>query len=188
MEKPLLGEIEEFFTFRGGELHRFEVGDIDWLLAAANDAPHFEDKLVKGLTVRFRNGAPITEVSLDEIFGWWVKKYMVWVVENGVTDDLISELNELLSEVRYIHLLALAKNREPFWQNNIADMGAGSSPPEVAAYAVSHHLAAGGLAGLKRCELSDCRNFFVGRPSAKWCSKSCGGKHRVRKKRRREKG
>jgi len=186
MEKALHDEIREFFTFREGTLHRFEVGDIDWLLAAANDAPHFEDKSVGGMTVRHRNGVPISEVSPDEVFCWWVKKYMAWLIDHGVTADMINELNDVLSELRYIHVLSVSKKGEVQWQNNIADMSVASTPPEVAAYAFSHHLAAGGLSGLKRCELTDCRKFFVGRPNTKWCSKSCGGKYRVRKKRRRD--
>lgn len=44
MEKALQGEKEEFFTWKEGKLQLFKVGDIDWLLAAANDAPHLEDK------------------------------------------------------------------------------------------------------------------------------------------------
>ncbi len=187
MEKALLGEIDDFFTYREGKLHRFVVGDIDWLLAAANDAPHFEDRTVRGMTIRFKNGVPVSAVSPDEVFCWWVKEYMAQIVENGVTDNFAGELNELLSEVRYIHVLAVSKKGEPYWQNNIADMREASTPPELAAYALSQHLATGGLNGIKRCELSDCRKFFVGRPNAKWCSKSCGGKHRVRKKRKRDK-
>ena len=186
MEKALHGEIGEFFTFREGNLHRFQVGDIGWLLAAANDAPHFEDKTVGGMTIRHRNGVPVSEISLDEIFCGWVKKFMVWLIVYDVTEDLIDELNDLLSEVRYIHVLSVSKKGDPYWQNNVADMSKSSTPPEVAAYAFSHHLAAGGLDGLKRCELSDCKKFFVGRPNTKWCSKSCGGKHRVRKKRKRD--
>jgi hypothetical protein len=187
MAKALRDDIEAFFTFRKGQLHRFEVGDIDWLLAAANDAPHLEDKERNGMTIRYRNGVPAREILPDEMFCYWVKRYMVWIIAHGVTKELINDLNDLLSEVRYIHVLAITKFGEPYWQDNIADMQRGSEPPEVAAFALSHHLAAGGLAGLKRCEQSECKRFFVGRPNAKWCSTTCGSKHRVRKKRKRGK-
>lgn len=186
MRKALHGEIEEFFTFREGRLHCFQVGDIDWLLAAANDAPHLEDKIKQGMRIRFKNGVPVSTITPDEVFCAWVKKFMYLLVASGVTEDLITELNDLQSKVRYIHILSVSKRGYPYWQNNVADMSERSTPPEVAAYAFSHHLAAGGLDGLKRCKLSDCKKFFVGRPNTKWCSKSCGGKHRVRQKRKRD--
>lgn len=187
MQKALHSEIEEFFTFREGKLHRFEVGDIDWLLAAANDAPHLEDKQKNGMTIRYKNGRPALEILPAEMFCYWVKHYMEWIVVDGVKEEMVNELNELLSDVRYIHVLSISKRGEAYWQQNIADMQKDSQPPEFAAYALSHHLAAGGLDGLKRCELSDCRKFFVGRPNSKWCTKSCGGKHRVRRQRKRKK-
>lgn len=40
---------------------------------------------------------------------------------------------------------------------------------------------------IRRCELDDCRRFFVGDPRSRWCSNTCGSKHRVREKRRRDK-
>lgn len=94
---------------------------------------------------------------------------------------MVDEFNELLTNVRYIHVLSISEHGETYWQSNIVDMQRGSTPPEVAVYALSRHLAAGGLTSLKRCEQSDCEKFFVGRSNAKWCSKSCGAKHRVRK-------
>ena len=186
MEKALQGENEDFFTFREGELHRFKVGDIDWLLAAANDAPHLEDKQKNGMTIRYKNGVPALEILPEEMFCYWVNHYMERIVVHGVTEEMVDELNELLSDVRYIHVLSISQRGEAYWQFNIADMQKGSLPPEVAAYALSHNLAAGGLSGLKRCQLSDCEKFFVGRTNSKWCSKSCGAKHRVRKKRKRD--
>lgn len=186
MKKALQGENEGFFTWREGKLQYFKIGDIDWLLAAANDAPHLEDKKKNGMTIRYKNGVPAQKILPDEMFCCWVKRYMEWIVAEGVTEAMVNELNELLSDVRYIHVLSVSKSGEAYWQHNIADMQRDSHPPDFAAYALSHHLAAGGLSGLKRCELSDCRKFFVGRTNMKWCSKSCGAKHRVRKKRKRD--
>ena len=94
MKKALHGDIEEFFTFREGKLHRFQVGDIDWLLAAANDAPHFEVKTVRGMKITHRNGVPVSEVFPDDVFCAWVMKFMDWFIACDVTEDLIDELVE----------------------------------------------------------------------------------------------
>lgn len=186
MKKALHNENDEFFTFREGGLARFKANDIDWLLEAANDAPTIEYRQKMGFTQVLKNGVPALEVSPDENFCYWVNRFMSRLVYEGVTEDLIEELNDLLSEIRYIHVLRLSRNKEAFWQRNVGDMSRSSTPVEAAAYSFSHQLAIGGLDGLKRCEQSDCQKFFVGRPNAKWCSKSCGAKHRVRKKRKRD--
>lgn len=188
MEKPLHDDIEAFFTLREGKLRRFIVGDIGWLLSAANDAPEIEHRKIGEITFTYKNGVRVAEVSSDEIFCAWVKHYLEWIVAEGVTKNMVDELNDLLSDVRYIHLLSVSEKGVPYWQRDIADMETGSTPPEVAAYAVSHHLAAGGLESLKRCKLSDCGKFYVGSSNKKWCSESCGAKHRVRQKRKRDQG
>ena len=186
MRKALHDENDEFFTLKEGRFSRFQADDIDWLLDAANDAPNLEYRDKQGFTVIFRNGVPVSEISPEETFCCWVNRFMSSLVYCGVTEDLIDELNYILSNIRYIHILMISKSKVPYWQNNVADMNRSSTPDEAAAYAFAHQLAIGGIDGLKRCELSDCKKFFVGRSNAKWCSKSCGGKHRVRKKRKRD--
>lgn len=46
-----------------------------------------------------------------------------------------------------------------------------------------------GLANrIHRCAQKDCRRIFFGDVRARWCSPSCGSKHRVRRKRERDRG
>jgi len=186
MRKALHDENEEFFIFREGKFSRFRVNDIDWLLEAANDAPIIEHREKQGFTLLVKNGVPALEISPEENFCYWVNRFMSKLLYEGVTEELVGELNSLLSEIRYIHILMISKGGEPYWQRNIGDMNKTSTPVEAAAFAFSHQLAIGGLKDLKCCELSDCKKFFVGRPNSKWCSKSCGSKYRVRSKRKRD--
>lgn len=39
---------------------------------------------------------------------------------------------------------------------------------------------------IKRCALKECGNLFFGDLRASWCSSTCGSKHRVREKRRKD--
>jgi hypothetical protein len=39
---------------------------------------------------------------------------------------------------------------------------------------------------IHRCALQECRQVFFGDVRARWCSPSCGSKHRVRRKRKRD--
>ena len=57
-------------------------------------------------------------------------------------------------------------------------------PEAIAADYFSNLLSSGMLKRLKRCQMEDCEKLFLGPPQAIWCSKTCGSKFRVRKKRK----
>ncbi len=185
MKKALHDESGVFFTFREGDLIAWRPHDIDMLLSAANDASDYEVSKKNGFTILKKNGVVVTRVSLEDEFCSIVHDWMCDFVDEGVTDELIDELNDVLADIRYIHVLMPSESGIPYWQNNVADMNKSPNVLEAAGYAFAHQLTIGGLEGLKRCQLPDCENFFIGRPNAKWCSKSCGSKYRVRKKRKR---
>ena len=188
MKKALHDENDVFFTFREGGLLAWRIYDVDMLLAAANDAPDYEVSKKNGFNIYEKDGVVVTRESPKNAFCSIVHDWMCDLVDEGATDELIDELNDVLADIRYIHVLIPSEGGIPYWQNNIADM---NSPPNVlgaAGYAFAHQLAIGGLEGLKRCQLPDCEKFFIGRPNAKWCSKSCGSKYRIRKKRQRDLG
>lgn len=73
----------------------------------------------------------------------------------------------------------------PLWRH-VANADKIDHPELSIAYAVAQLLVAGLLEGLRRCQPETCRNLFIGRPDAKWCSKNCGSKYRVTKKRKKE--
>ena len=186
MPKALHDEAEVFFTFQRGELIAWQASDVDMLIQAANDAPEFETTQKGDFTLLVKDGVVVPRVSDEEAFCIEVNDWMCELVDNGVTDEMIEELNSSLNDLRYVHVLMRSEDGKPYWQRNIADM---NRPPNVvvlAAHAFAHLLTSGGLNGVKRCAMPDCEKFFIGRPNAKWCSKSCGSKHRVRRKRKRD--
>jgi len=188
MKKALHDDDSFFFTFRKGELTAWSNYDAQGLLAAANDAPRYEMEVRNGFPVLIKDGEVILRVPPEVSFCQFLNEWMNDIVDNGITEELIEELNNTVSKIRYIHVLMLSEEGKPSWQNNIADLNRSPNVYEMAAFAFSHHLALGAFEGLKRCQLPDCQNFFIGRPNNKWCSKPCGSKSRVRRKRKRDLG
>lgn len=113
----------------------------------------------------------------------WMRRYL----EEGITDKFLNDLNSDLHQIRYAKYvvpLDLLPSDTGFPRElYVAEFGHNPTPEAIAANDFSRLLTSGELKRLKRCQQSDCQNFFLGPPQAKWCSKTCGSKHRVRKKR-----
>lgn len=130
---------------------------------------------------------PESELYLPAEYGFWMAmgSLLDRLIQEGVTSKMIANLNFGLRNISFRHVLRLTDSGEPTWQY-IADFRLGPDAIASAAYGFSHLLEVGALDGLKRCESTDCRNFFIGRPNAKWCSKRCGSRYRVRLKRQKQ--
>lgn len=101
---------------------------------------------------------------------------------NGVTDHLLNKLNDILKNVK---IQCLVENVENSLKAvHVAFMPHNPPPLIFGAYMFSHVTSLGGFDGLKRCYNKTCTKFFIGRSNAKWCSNSCGSKHRVTKMRK----
>lgn len=188
MEKALHDDERAFFSFKNGELLVWHPHDVEMLLNAANDAPEYEVGEKDGVQILKKDGEVVTRTSPLDDFCTMVHDWMDDLVNEGVTEEMIDELNTVLADFRFYHVMIPSKNGTPHWQTNIADLNRHIRTEEAAGYAFAHLLAIGGLKGLKRCQLSDCKKFFIGRPNSKWCSKSCGSKFRVRRKRKQDLG
>jgi hypothetical protein len=109
-------------------------------------------------------------------------------LQEGITEDFLNELNANLGKVKYTHQVMPSD----FYSCDdklpqsifVVDLNYNYSPSVVAAKEFSKFITTQMLYNLKKCELNDCKNFYLGRPDSKWCSKTCGSKSRVRKKRR----
>jgi hypothetical protein len=116
----------------------------------------------------------------------WMSRYL----KEGITDDFLNDLNAALHEIRYskyIFPLDLLPSEIGFPKNGyVAKYDRTPSPEAYAADDFSKLLTSGLLKRLKLCQMEGCEKFFLGPPQAKWCSKTCGSKFRVREKRRRE--
>ncbi|MFJ1267854.1 CGNR zinc finger domain-containing protein [Legionella lytica] len=168
MEKTL----QEYFCINTGEeLKLYSVKESSFLVEAANF--HID----RGNGIDALNTLP----ELDAIIYECMDEYF----KNGLTDNLLNNLNEILINVR---IQCLVENREnKLSAIHVAYIPKNPSPVVFGAYMFSNVTSLGGLEGLKRCYNKSCLKFFIGRSNAKWCSSSCGSKCRVSKMRKNKK-
>lgn len=116
----------------------------------------------------------------------WLSRYL----QEGITDALLDDLNSAIHETRYAKYILpadLMSSETGLPQN--AYVAQYDNLPDPRAYAAddfSKLLTSGQLKRLKICQLEECDNFLLGPPQARWCSKTCGSKFRVREKRKRD--
>ena len=173
MKKALLGQEEVFLWKRQGQIGFWDF-DIEEILNATNE------DLEKDPTYK----SPPRQV-FSEIRDW-ILRYL----EEGITDDLLDDLNRAMHEVRYTKYVLpfdLLPSESGFPRNGY--MAELEPLPKAEAYAAdefSKILTSGMLSRVKHCQMEGCERLFEGPPQAKWCSKTCGSKYRVREKRRRD--
>lgn len=172
MKKAQHEENGQFLLYKQGQLIGWGIDDLKNLLRAANEAVINEETKSRKLTY-------------DEYFKIIIHDWFEIFVNDGITEKVIKHLNQRLEHIRYHHVLMYSKDGLPYWRY-IANFDSIKVDPELqSAYGITHLLAMGALKNLKRCEMKECRKFFVGPPNRKWCSKSCGSLFRVRKQRKR---
>lgn len=172
MKKPLQAKNEQFFFLPAkGSIFSWGFADVKNVLRNANKAKTNHWNLDSRLTSHEEECVYTSE---------WFDLF----IDKGLTKDVIEELNKPISHIRYHHLLTYSAKGPPRWQH-IANGKEIYDPQLAVAYVISHLLAAGAFAGLKRCKLKECQKYFVGKPNKKWCSDKCGSHFRVKKMRKR---
>lgn len=173
MKKALPGQKEVFLIEKQGNVRAWDF---------------FAEEIVEAANKGLESGPADTspENRVLKCLRLWMSRYL----NEGVTDDLLNALNAALQEIRYskyIVPLDLLPSGIGFPQNGyVAKYDRTPSAEAWAADDFSKLLTSGQLKRLKRCQMKGCERFFLGPPQAKWCSKTCGSKFRVREKRRRE--
>lgn len=171
MKKALLGQEEVFLWKQKGRIGFWDF-DIEEILNAANDDLENDPK----------DKLPWNQV-LPRIRDWVIRYF-----REGVTDAFLDDLNSAMQDVRYTKYvlpLELLPSRSGYPRSGyITDLDQMPSPEAYAANDFSRILTSGMLERVRRCQMEGCKRLFVGPPQAKWCSKTCGSKHRVRKKRK----
>lgn len=115
---------------------------------------------------------------------YWIKR----IARYGASDSLLTEVDALLSHVHVNANWRLDPSTKEFKRATYGPVADSFPTWEcVWALAVARFINSGLVKKLKKCQLSECNNFFIGGPRAKWCSDNCGSKHRVRNKRKRDK-
>ena len=124
---------------------------------------------------------------LRELYDW-IRRYL----DEGATDEFLNELNNDLRKVVYHKYVVPSDivpsvDEDPQCTYVLNCKEFKYSPKITAANEFSRLITTGMLKRIKRCQLPGCENIFLGPPQAKWCSKTCGSKYRVSKKRKRDK-
>ena len=173
MKKALHRQETAFLFEKDGKVHPDEVC-VDEIIAAVNRG-------IKG-----EWGDTTTEAIILRKLHDWICRY----IEEGATEEFLNELNTDLHPMQYSNYVVpadfyLTQNKEP-QSVYIANLNIPYSPETHAAKEFSRFITYGMLNRIKRCQLPGCEKIFVGPPQAKWCSKPCGSKYRVSKKRKRD--
>lgn len=185
--KKVLHANQTLFLKLPDKISKWDKDSIDVLLEFVNgvhDLKEVNEKDFKG----FRQASilrPIESLSYEETVAVLIRIYFNCYIDGGLTEKLIDELNSILQRVRFKHILMPSKNGHVRWEF-IADFTKQLYREEFAAILFSHLLSIGALDNLQCCQLEHCNRFFVGPPNRRWCSDTCGSKHRVRKKRKRD--
>jgi predicted RNA-binding Zn ribbon-like protein len=173
MKKALHDQKEVFLSKQRGKIDFWDF-DIEEILIAVND--DLEDNP--------KDRLPWNQV-LPDIHDW-VSRYF----REGVTDAFLDDLNSAMKDVRHTKCVLphdlLASDTGYPRSGYITDLDEMPSPEAYAANDFSRILTSGMLERVRRCQMEGCKRLFAGPPQAKWCSKTCGSKHRVRKKRKRD--
>ena len=173
MKKALLGQEEVFLWKKQGEVGFWDF-DIEEILEAVNT--NIEKESVIWL--------PGDDV-LPTLHRWFLRYF-----EEGITEGFLNDLNSAMHQVRYSKYVLpfdLLPSESGYPRTGyIAELDPVNSEEAYAANEFSKILTSGMLKRIKQCQLEGCEKLFVGPPHAKWCSKTCGSKYRVRKKRKRD--
>lgn len=172
--KKALHDIEEVSLFKTNGGIRSDELSIDAIL----------DNVNRGLKGDF--GASNKEAIGLRKLHQWISRY----IDEGATEQLYDDLNADLQHIRYSKHV-VPPDFFPSEDGNskglyIADFTKGNSSEEYAAKEFSRIITDRLINSLKRCRGFDCESVFFGPPQAKWCSKTCGSKYRVREKRKRD--
>jgi predicted RNA-binding Zn ribbon-like protein len=165
MKKALPERNEVFVSQKDGKLIRWDYG-ADEVIEAVNDSRNLHPVFIH------------------------LRKLLSRFIEEGATDEFLDDINHMLSRIKYRKYILPADIRPSpsnLPSNGYVDLIDHELNPEAyAADEFSKLLTSGMLQRLKTCEMDGCENLFLGPRQAKWCSKTCGSKSRVRAKRRRD--
>lgn len=132
------------------------------------------DEIAKALVVQANRSHPRAIQWLEPL------------VDSGPTNAFLRKLDVAVQHVELrtrVELEGDSKRRARNFELSQASFA--GSELELFSLAVIRILMDDYVDRLHRCQLEDCRRYFVGDPRSKWCSKNCGSTYRVRDKRKR---
>lgn len=173
MKKALHRPKKAFFYEKNGELAPEEM-NVEEIVEAVN----------RGIKGEWEDSSPLS-IILQKVYDW-ICRY----IDEGPTDAFFNELNSELHNVQYFNYVLPPDFYSPEGEEPqsiyAVNMNIKYTPEAYAAKEFARFVTCGMLSQIRRCQLSGCEKIFLGPPQAKWCSKSCGSKYRVSKKRKRD--
>jgi len=140
-------------------------------------AMHMPERKVAESLVKFANGGSDSALS-------WVRR----LEQYGVTDAMFSELDRIVRKVKFRAQMKLNRETGTFdWKYAIPLAHSMSDDNVLFAMMVARLVNSEWADNIKRCELQECRNYFVGNAKARFCHDNCGAIVRARKMRKRNK-
>lgn len=155
-----------------GRLIGWGTNDVKNVLKSANEAVVSEE---------IRHRGTYKQV-MDMVTYEWLER----IVKEGISKQIITALNKPISHIEYRRALMLGDDGQPYWRQAAVENEDLRHPQLRAIYVITHLLAMGELDKLKRCQVNDCKKFYLGPDNKKWCSKKCGSLFRVRQKRKKD--
>lgn len=119
-----------------------------------------------------------------------VLRWLNPLIESGATDEYLIELGEELFPIEVPQYRMLDRDTFRFrWalRGRMSKKAAEAFRNGGPALAIARLIDDSFTNRIRRCELADCRTYFVGDPRARWCSRRCGSTHRQRELRKRRK-
>ena len=113
---------------------------------------------------------------------YWIRR----IERYGITESLMVDIARILKNIPIRAQLVLNRKDLTFRYEHTIDEPL-SGIERIYALVILDMIRDGALDGLKRCELNECRKYFIGNAKARYCHDNCGAKVRARAMRRRNK-
>ena len=173
MKKALHRSEKAFLFKKNGKVHPDEV-NVEEIMAAMN----------RGILSGWQDASP--EIIVLRKIHEWISRF----IHEGATEGFCNDLNAHLHHVQYANYILppdfYSSQETTPHSVYVANMDVSYSADTYAAREISRFVTYGILDRVRICQLASCERLFVGPPQAKWCSKTCGSKYRVTKKRKRD--
>ena len=154
--------------------------------------PSDEDVTTTQLSPKVRVGDPVAYsfsaadfVSFANQGDISARRFLQRIRRYGVTENLVKEINSRLAGIRTGLQVQLSPNMERLEKQNNWLGDYVPTADEGLTLAMVEFIRTNALEKLKECAAGDCENLHFRR--GKWCSDRCGGRQRVRDKRKRDK-
>ncbi len=113
------------------------------------------------------------------------RRFLQRIIRYGVTKKLVEEINSRLTRIRMALQVQLSPDMKRVEKEYVWPFDIVPTADEGLILAMVEFIRADALEKLKECAAEDCENLHFRR--GKWCSDRCGGRQRVRDKRKRDK-